>query len=120
MSNGAGLAIGVALFVGYLGHFLLYILSMFKIKNIDEGDMKIRASKMHLFGAAALLSMKYQCTYSAVFAWLTLLALVFYHVPVLVSSDESRKKLHNLSYFVYNTLICAWWIGEAIFITTGI
>lgn len=117
MSNGSGVAIGVALFLGYLGHFFLYILSMFKIKGLEEDQMKIRAAKMHLFGAAAILSMKYECVYAAVFAWFTLIALIFYHVPVLMSDAETKKKLHNLSYFIYNTLICAWWIGEVIFIT---
>lgn len=118
MANDAtATAIGVAFFLGYLGHYFLYILSMFNIKGIDEDRMVQRGSKMHLFGAAAIISMKYDWAYAAVFAWFSLIALIFYHVPVWVSSEETRKKLERPSYFVYNTLMCAWWVGQVIYVT---
>ena len=116
MSNSKAIAIGSALFVGFLVHFFIASLYLFNIKKPNKNHQKERASKMYLFGAAAILSMRFECIFSAIFSWFTLAALVFYHVPVFISNENTQKKMHNLSYFIFNTFISAWWIGEVIYI----
>lgn len=109
-------AIGVALFLGYLLHYLISILAAFGVKGLDAAEQKERAAKMYLFGGACIISMRFACSYSAVFAWFTWLALMFYHYPAFISEPERKKKMQNLGFFVYSTFSTAWWIGEVVHI----
>lgn len=111
-----GVAIGVALLLGYFFHYLISIFAAYGFLNVNKAEQKERAAKMYLFGGAAIISMRFTCTYSAIFAWLTFAALMFYHAPAVFFSPENRKRMHSLSYLAYTTLACAWWIGEVIYI----
>ena len=111
---GAGKAVGVALLLGYLFHYVLYLLASFGRMNIKPEDVAERNKKLYLFGILGLLSVHFCRTWAAVFSWFTLVSLILFYLPVFKGDDENNKKTRYLMEFGYSVMLTFWWIGATV------
>jgi hypothetical protein len=107
-------AIGVSLLLGYLIHYICYLLASFEKFGLKTEDVAERNKKLYLFGILGLLSVHFCSTWAAIFSWLTLCSLVLFYLTCFKSDEEQKKKTAAFGGFIYSVLLTFWWIGATV------
>jgi hypothetical protein len=105
-------ATGVAVFFGYLIHYLFHIGALLGKANLKVEDIEERAKKLYLFGFLGVLSVQFTTSYGALFAWLTLLTLIPYYASALNTTDLNKRKWFITGGLLYSLVLTFWWIGQ--------
>ena len=104
------IAVGVALFIGYLSHYGFQGLSYFGNKKKDH--MIYMTKRIWLFGIMCALSVGYiqGSVYTAIFAWLTLPFLVLIHAAIFLE-NQKIKEYEKYFWLGYYGMLVLWGFG---------
>ena len=106
------LAVGVAIFLGYLLHYCVGAAVHFMQKGKVE-DLREIEKNMFMFGIAGVLSITwYQGgIYHGILAWFTLALLILIHATVFDRANEKFFEFKKYIWLTYNGLIFLWYAG---------
>ena len=111
-------AIGLAVLVAYLAHYLTYIFALYGKFGLQVSEVEERAKKIYMFGILGILSVHFTTFYAAVFAWITCGCFLIFYLSAAFTPDYNKRKYFVLGGMLYSGVTVVWWVGQlvAIFI----